>query len=86
VIIHKLPRTHNGKVQLSCLKTLWDEKQNLDRVMSLNSTLKVYFYQKIDTAIYTTSKEKSSDTLNTISSTQTEEIKNNIYEMTEQNP
>lgn len=80
VIIHKLPRTNNGKVQLSYLKTLWDEKQNLDRVMCLNSTLKVYFYQKTDSVLYAT----SSKTTNTPELKSLENLK--VYEATEQNP
>lgn len=50
VIINKLPRTNNGKVQLAYLKKLWDQKAFLDRVTQLNSPLKVYFYHKADLA------------------------------------
>jgi long-chain acyl-CoA synthetase len=93
VIINKLPRTNNGKVQLSYLKTLWDEKQNLDRVVNLNSTLKVYFYQKTEIANFSSSNKVSaspqlapSETIAVTSTAGAVLSKNNIYETTEQNP
>jgi acyl-coenzyme A synthetase/AMP-(fatty) acid ligase len=52
VIVYKLPRTNNGKIQLSNLKTMWSEKQNLDRLISINSTLKVYYYQKTEAPFF----------------------------------
>jgi long-chain acyl-CoA synthetase len=61
VIINKLPRTNNGKVQLAYLKKLWEQKQFLERVSSLNSTLKLYFYQKADLAHFLSFPSEVSD-------------------------